>query len=150
MVLLNLLFLVTITVIVTVKGLPKEEVEVRTWEQSYDIARSIVSEMTIDEKVKLTTSEFGPCTGNTAKTTRFPALCLNDGPMGIRGSKNTSVFTSGINAAASFDRELIYQRGVNIAQEFYRKGINVWLGPANDLLRSPRSGRNWEAFGEVI
>ncbi|KAI9272630.1 glycoside hydrolase superfamily [Phascolomyces articulosus] len=123
-------------------------VDERSWIESYEIARSIVETMTIDEKVQLTISTNGPCTGNTAKTSRFPALCLNDGPMGVRGSKKTSVFTSGINAAASFDRELIYQRGVNIAQEFYDKGINVWLGPANDLLRNPRAGRNWEAFGE--
>ncbi|KAI9491546.1 glycosyl hydrolase family 3 N terminal domain-containing protein [Zychaea mexicana] len=43
---------------------------------------------------------------------------------------------------------MIRQRGVDIAQEFRGKGINIWLGPSADLLRIPRAGRNWESFGE--
>ena len=121
----------------------------RSWDDAYDIAQSLVTQMTMDDKIAITTGTDGPCVGNTDATSHFGALCLNDGPLGVRGSSKTSAFVAGINAAASFDREMIQQRGSDIAEEFRGKGINVWLGPSTDLLRAPRSGRGWEGFGEV-
>ncbi|KAI9314059.1 glycoside hydrolase superfamily [Dichotomocladium elegans] len=123
----------------------------RTWDEAYHLATALVSQMSTKEKVALTTGigEFvGSCGGNTAATSVFPSLCLNDGPLGIRGSSLASAFVAGINAAASFDRELIYQRGADIGHEFRSKGIHIWLGPAMDIMRAPRAGRNWESFGE--
>ena len=86
-------------------------------------------------------NEQGPCEGNTIASPGFPALCMNDGPTGLRRAYNTSQFVAGINCGASFDRELTRQRGAYMAQEFRDKGVNVMLGPGMNMLRVPRAGR---------
>lgn len=121
----------------------------RTWDEASSMAAAVTSRMTIDQRVKITTGVDGPCTGNSGNVPGFPSLCLQDGPLGVRGSKGTSAFVAGINAAASFDRALIRQRGAHLGQEFRGKGINVILGPNMDILRVPEGGRNWDSFGEV-
>jgi hypothetical protein len=55
---------------------------------------------------------------------------------------------AGINAAASFDKKAIRQRGEYLGEEFRGKGANVYLGPDVNLVRSPYAGRNFETFGE--
>lgn len=73
---------------------------------------------------------------------------LNDGPTGLRRAHNISQFVAGINAAASWDRELTRQRGAEMGREFRAKGVNVILGPGMNMMRTPRAGRNWEFAGE--
>ena len=58
-----------------------------------------------------------------------------------------SGFPAGINVAATFNRNLIQQRGIAIAEEFRVKGAHVYLGPAMDVIRAPEAGRLWESFG---
>jgi beta-glucosidase len=72
----------------------------------------------------------GPCVGNTVAIPRlgYPGLCLQDGPLAIRVTDYASVFPAGVSAAASFDRELIYERGVAMGAEFRGKGAHVALG----------------------
>jgi len=49
---------------------------------------------------------------------------------------------------ATFDKSLMYKRGVALGKEFRGKGANVFLGPSvGPLGRKPRGGRNWEGFG---
>jgi beta-glucosidase len=77
----------------------------------------------------------------------FPGLCLQDGPLAIRVADYASVFPAGVSTAASFDRELMYQRGVQMGAEFRAKGAHVALAPvAGPLGRSAYAGRNWEGF----
>ncbi|KAI9310365.1 glycoside hydrolase superfamily [Dichotomocladium elegans] len=124
---------------------------VLSWEEAYAKAHKLVSQMTLEQRVNVTTgtgNEQGPCEGNTAPTDLFPALCLNDGPMGLRHSYNVSQFVTGINAAATWDRVLMRERAVQIGREFREKGVNVILGPGMNMLRAPEAGRNWEFGGE--
>lgn len=72
---------------------------------------------------------------------------MQDGPLGIRFADKISVFPAGINAAATFNRDLMQQRGAALGAEFRGKGINVALGPAMNIARIPQAGRNWEGFG---
>ena len=55
---------------------------------------------------------------------------MNDGPAGLRATDLVSGFPPGIAAAATFNKQLIYQRGVAIGEEFRIKGAHVFLGPA--------------------
>ena len=129
----------------------KSDAGVLSWDEAYAKAEKLISSWSLEEKVNITTgtgNEQGPCEGNTAPTSTFPALCLNDGPTGLRRAYNISQFVTGINCAATWDRELIYQRGAYMGQEFRDKGVNVILGPGMNLLRVPRGGRNWEYYGE--
>lgn len=78
----------------------------------------------------------------------FPQLCLQDSALGVRDTDNITAFPAGITAGATWDKDLIYQRGVAIGQEFRGKGANVYLGPVvGPLGRKPRDGRSWEGFG---
>ncbi|KAG8770147.1 hypothetical protein FRC12_004481 [Ceratobasidium sp. 428] len=124
----------------------------RTWSQALALAAKYVAPMTVQEKVSLTTGlGFGEtrCVGNIAEQPKykFPGLCLQDSPLGVRLTDRVSAFSAGINAAATWDRDLIRARGVALGQEFRGKGVNIALGPMMNLGRVAAGGRNWEGFG---
>ncbi|KAI8331932.1 glycoside hydrolase superfamily [Chlamydoabsidia padenii] len=108
--------------------------------------------MSLAQKVNMMTGNgdfIGPCIGNTgAVKDLFPSLCMQDGPIGVRGTTGVTVGVSGINTAASFDKQAIRKRGSYIGAEFRAKGAHVYLGPDVNMVRSPFSGRNYETFGE--
>ncbi|CDS00267.1 hypothetical protein [Sporisorium scitamineum] len=87
--------------------------------------------MTIQEKVNITTGYTGKCVGFTGTAPRLglDALCLQDGPAGVRPARRVSQFPEGVTTAATWDRDLFAQRAEALAQEFRDKGVNVWLGP---------------------
>lgn len=77
----------------------------------------------------------------------FSGLCLQDGPLAIRQATFASVFPAGLTTAASWDKGLMFTRGLNLGAEFKGKGAHIALGPVvGPLARSPYSGRTWEAF----
>lgn len=78
----------------------------------------------------------------------FPQLCLQDGPLGVRQTELITAFPAGITTGATWDKSLMYARGVAMGEEFRGKGANFYLGPVvGPLGRKPRGGRNWEGFG---
>ncbi|KAK7180072.1 hypothetical protein DPSP01_011184 [Paraphaeosphaeria sporulosa] len=123
------------------------------WQQSYSKAADMVRQMTLVEKVNITTGvgwSMGMCVGNTGPVQRlkFPSLCLQDGPLGIRFADNITAFPAGITVGATWNKELMYLRGKAHGEEARLKGVNVLLGPAmGPLGRMPAGGRNWEGFG---
>ncbi|CAG7924406.1 unnamed protein product [Penicillium olsonii] len=95
------------------------------------------------------TWEGGPCVGNTyaPESIDYPSLCLQDGPLGIRFANPVTAFPAGINAGATWDRDLLYARGAAMGKESKGLGIHVQLGPASGPLgKNPDGGRNWEGF----
>jgi beta-glucosidase len=122
------------------------------WKEAYAKAREFVSQLTLMEKVNLTTGvgwQGEQCVGNTGSIPRFGmrGLCLQDSPLGIRGTDYNSAFPSGQTVAATFDRALMYKRGYAMGMEAKGKGVDVLLGPvAGPLGRMPAAGRNWEGF----
>lgn len=126
---------------------------VKSWQESYRKAGNLVRQMTLVEKVNITTGtgwRMGPCVGNTGPVDRlgFPSLCLQDGPLGIRFADNITAFPAGITVGATWNKDLMYQRGRAHALEARGKGINVILGPSMGAFgRLPAGGRNWEGFG---
>lgn len=83
----------------------------------------------------------------TAGTTKYPGMCFADGPLGVRCAYGISEFPAGVNAAQTWDRDLIYARGDGLGAQFRGKGVNVMLGPGMNMARAPLGGRNWEGFG---
>ncbi|KEQ89398.1 hypothetical protein M438DRAFT_308752 [Aureobasidium pullulans EXF-150] len=119
------------------------------WETALAQAEAFLTDLTLEEKAGLVTGSAGPCVGNIAPIERlgFDGLCLQDGPLAIRQATYASVFPAGLTAAASWDKGLIYTRGLYMAQEFKGKGANIALGPVvGPLGRHGRGGRNWEGF----
>lgn len=123
------------------------------WADSYAKAASLVRRMSLVEKVNVTTGTgwmMGLCVGNTGPVPRlgFPSLCLQDGPLGLRFADNITAFPAGVTVGATWDKELMYQRGRALGREARLKGVNVLLGPSmGPLGRLPAGGRNWEGFG---
>ncbi|KAI8080067.1 glycoside hydrolase superfamily [Halteromyces radiatus] len=127
--------------------------KLRSWEEAQGLATKLVGQMSLEQKVNITTGmgfNITPCVGNTYPITNpdFPSLCLQDAPLGMRFAYNVTLGVAGINAAASFDRKAMLERGVYMGQEYYGKGVHVQLGPAMNFMRSPEGGRGWESFGE--
>ena len=55
-----------------------------------------------------------------------------------------SAFPSGMNVAATWDRNLARARGEAMGAENKAKGVDVQLGPVcGPLGRAPEGGRNW-------
>ena len=91
----------------------------------------------------------GACVGNTSPVNSigYPSLCLQDGPLGIRFASSITAFTPSVQAASTWDRELIRQRAQFHAEEARGLGVHVLLAPvAGALGKIPEGGRNWEGF----
>ncbi|KAF2092215.1 glycoside hydrolase family 3 protein [Saccharata proteae CBS 121410] len=122
------------------------------WAAAYEKAKAFVGQLTLLEKVNLTTGvgwEGESCVGNVGSIPRlgFPSLCMQDSPVGVRDTDYNSVFPAGGTVAASFDRGIWYQRGYDMGSEHREKGVDVQLGPVvGPIGRSPEGGRNWEGF----
>lgn len=119
---------------------------------------TIVRAMTLEEKAAL-------CSGadfwNTCAVERLgvPALTMSDGPsglrkqdgsgkMGLHESKQSISFPTGSLMAASFDPELLTKLGETLGEEARSEDIDILLGPAMNIKRSPLCGRNFEYYSE--
>jgi beta-glucosidase len=123
------------------------------WRQSFERAREFVADLTLLEKVNVTSGigwMQGKCVGNTGDLPRLnqPGLCLQDGPLGVRFADFITGFPAGITAGATFNKDLIYDRAAEIAKQHRGKGIDVMLGPSTGPVGTKAlGGRIWEGFG---
>ncbi|KAI1851572.1 hypothetical protein JX265_012346 [Neoarthrinium moseri] len=124
-----------------------------TWAAAYEKANSALAKLSTNDKINIVSGigwNKGPCVGNTAAISSigYPQLCLQDGPLGIRYGTSVTAFTPGIQAASTWDRALIKERGQFMGAEAKGCGIHVLLGPVSGPLgKVPTGGRNWEGFG---
>ena len=126
------------------------QVQLRTWTQAITMAKAFVAQLSLEEKCHLTAGVGGPCGGNIPSVPRMnlSSFCLQDAPSGVGdGVLYSTAFVGGIHIAATWDRDLFYQRAVAIGKEFRGKGIHYALGPMINIDRNARHGRNWEGFG---
>ena len=116
--------------------------------------KSLISQMTLEEKASL-------CSGldnwHTKPIERLgiPSIRMSDGPHGLRkevpnqrNSVPSTCFPTAVTTASSWDRELIKQLGQALAQECQAEEVDIILGPAINIKRSPLCGRNFEYFSE--
>ncbi|KAF2458814.1 glycoside hydrolase superfamily [Lineolata rhizophorae] len=116
--------------------------------------RELVGKLTLEEKVSLLS---GVDWWRTARIERdgvfVPQLKTSDGPNGARGESYVSgvraaCFPSECNLGSTFDTELLYKVGQELAEETKSKSANVLLAPTMNVVRSPLGGRNHETYGE--
>lgn len=124
-----------------------------TWADAYAQAETSLSSLSLEEKVGIVSgigwNAGGTCVGNTSPVSSigYPSLCLQDGPLGVRYASSITAFTPSVQAASTWDLELIRQRGQYHAEEARALGVNVLLGPvAGALGKIAEGGRNWEGF----
>jgi beta-glucosidase-like glycosyl hydrolase len=132
-----------------------------SWEEAIDKANKAMENLSNEEKfnllfgvdnlVNMWNATKKVCVGMiepNSKIENFRGLCLQDGPAGVRVSASTTSWQAQINTASTFNRTLWTEYGKAYGNEFKAKGINVALGPAMNILRSPIAGRIWESYSE--
>src|SRR4051812_7671147 len=138
-------------------------------------AHALVAKMTPEEKFGLMAGACDPRghTGYVPGIPRLgiPDLYLNDGPVGVHEEPPTTLSQDVAGAcatlqigevapghstqmpaplalAATFDPELAYAYGAVVGDEAARTGNQVIFGPDINIMRDPRGGRTFEAYGE--
>lgn len=119
----------------------------------------LLAQMTLEEKA-------GLCSGEDMWHTKgverlgIPAVMMCDGPNGLRKQEgdadhlgiNDSIeavcFPSGAAAASSFDPRLLADMGEELGRECRAVDVQLLLGPAVNIKRSPLCGRNFEYYSE--
>lgn len=120
----------------------------------------IINELTLEEKARLCMGVDSWCTMDIERLS-VPSIRMADGPHGIRkmfGVEENSVtvsrsepatcFPPAALSSCSFNRELIRRMGEAIAEEAILTDIDIVLGPAVNIKRSPLCGRNFEYVSE--
>ena len=119
----------------------------------------ILSSLTIEEKIKMLSGK------DFWRTVDFPEKGVDsfevaDGPYGVRKQTglcdhmgwNKSVpataYVSGPGLAASFDTDLASETGKHLAAEARSLGVDILLGPAVNIVRTPLCGRTFEYYSE--
>ncbi len=109
--------------------------------------------LTQDEKLSLLTGTA--FTTNAIPRLGVPAMAMADAGQGVRGGMEgtlgpATLFPAGVTMASTWDPELVGRIGAAIGQEAQNKGtgVQVLLGPAVNIHRSPLGGRNGEYFSE--
>ena len=122
-----------------------------------DTIADLVRRLTLEEKASL-------CVGadfwHTTAIPRFkiPSLTLSDGPHGLRKSVDggpglsqslpATCFPSAAGLASTWNRDLIESVGIALGEECQAESVDILLGPAVNIKRSPLGGRNFEYFSE--
>lgn len=132
-------------------------VDVLSWEDAYEIARSKVSQMSRDEKNRMMHSRqdqaSGWFVGNIQGVPRLniPSLNMQDNGNGFRTTEDYMIGTvtcwpSALALGASWDTKLVREVATAIGREFSGKGANVILGPGVFVQRVAKGGRNFETL----
>ena len=119
----------------------------------------IISELSLDEKISF-------CTGadmwNTKSLEKYGvgSVTMSDGPHGLRFQKNgntttgindsspATCFPTAVTSGASWDEDLMFEKGAAIGREALSEGVSVVLGPGCNIKRNAKCGRNFEYFSE--
>src|SRR3954469_17856066 len=138
-------------------------------------AHALVARMTQDEKFGLMAGACDPHghTGFVPGVARLgiPDLYLNDGPVGVHeepptalsqdvagacatfqygevGDGRSTQMPAPLALAATFDDSLAHAYGAVVGDEAAKTGNQVIFGPDINIMRDPRGGRTFEAYGE--
>lgn len=120
----------------------------------------VLSKLSLEEKASLCEGlNFWMSRGYPDKG--IPSLFMADGPhglrkqnikdsdpMGINESETSVCYPTGSTVACSWDRDLLEMMGDCLGQQCFQSGVDILLGPAINIKRSPLCGRNFEYYSE--
>lgn len=126
-----------------------------------DDIKILLSKLSLEEKAALLEGYKSWMT-NAIPRLDIPAIHLTDGPVGVRkkaddeGSGATGLglsypstaFPTSVSIANSWNVENAEKMGKAIGEECVGYDVQVLLGPALNLKRDPRCGRNFEYYSE--
>ena len=119
----------------------------RVTQEHKDRAAEIVAQMTLQEKIAYI-GGYKSWYIRPVERLGLPAVKMVDGPQGVRNNTKSTLYPSGVAAAATWNRSLINEMGVALGQDARARGVHILLGPGVNIYRSPLCGRNFEYFGE--
>lgn len=120
----------------------------RITQEHKDRAADLVRQMTLEEKIAYIGGSEDGFYIRPVERLGIPLIRMADGPQGVRNNTKSTLFASGVAAAASWNRELVYEMGVALGQDSRARGVHILLGPGVNIARNPQCGRNFEYFGE--
>lgn len=121
--------------------------------------KELIDKMTLEEKASL-------CVGKDYWHSKdigrlnVPEITMSDGPhglrvqiskadnLGINESEVSTCFPASSTIANTWNKEVAYKLGKTLGEEALYQGVNIVLGPAINIKRSPLCGRNFEYFSE--
>lgn len=120
--------------------------------------QDIIRQMTAEEKSAIVAGTDFMYT-NELPRLNIPALCMADGPHGLRkqsqrantgvaDSEPATAFPTAATVACSFNPDNTRLMGEAIGQECRHYGVHLLLGPGVNIKRNPLCGRNFEYFSE--
>ncbi|PLS05675.1 glycosyl hydrolase [Neobacillus cucumis] len=118
---------------------------------------AVIQAMTLDEKINLIGGAGAAVSGAAGGTFAIPRLGIPkltfaDGPAGLRfgstANKSTTGFPIPTALSSSFNKDLMYNVASAMGKETLDYGVDVILGPALNIHRDPRGGRNFEYYSE--
>lgn len=124
-------------------------------------ANELIKELTIPEKAALLEG-FESWMTNAVPRLGIPAIHLTDGPVGVRKKKDgkgegslglgkshpSTAFPTSVTIANGWNPDNARRMGEAIGKECLAYDVQVLLGPALNLKRDPRCGRNFEYYSE--
>ena len=78
----------------------------------------------------------------------IPGMEMCDGPQGVGSDNVSTAYPPNQALAATWNRQMAQCYGRSLARDCKARGINIILGPAVNIYRSPLCGRNFEYMGE--
>ncbi|MDR0851925.1 MAG: glycoside hydrolase family 3 C-terminal domain-containing protein [Clostridiales Family XIII bacterium] len=126
--------------------------------------KDIVSQLTVEQKASLCSGagfwHTEPIIGADGAVI-VPQIMVTDGPHGVRRQPDgvgdhlgisqsvpATCFPTAATTASSWNRELLREIGLALAEECLQEKVSVLLGPGLNIKRSPLCGRNFEYFSE--
>ena len=119
----------------------------RITQEHKDRAAEVVKQMTLEEKVAYIAGYENWYVRDIPRL-GLPLVRMADGPQGVRNNTKSTLYPSGVAAAATWDLDLINQMGIALGKDARARGVHILLGPGANIYRSPLCGRNFEYFGE--
>ena len=121
--------------------------------------KKVIDKMTLEEKASLCVG-FDYWHSREIEKYNIPQITMSDGPHGLRVQKNKSdnlgineseistCFPAASALSNSWNSKLLYLLGQTLGEEARKENVNIVLGPAINIKRSPLCGRNFEYFSE--
>lgn len=119
----------------------------------------IINKMTLEEKASLCVGKDYWHSQNIERL-EIPNITMSDGPHGLRVQKKeadnlgineseiSTCFPASSTVANTWNKKMAYSLGKALGEEATYEDVDIVLGPAINIKRSPLCGRNFEYFSE--
>ncbi len=119
-----------------------------------EIISRVISEMTLEEKVRLIWGAGSSPIGAAGTTHAIPrlgivSLELADGPAGVRlNGRLATSWPNPLTLASTWNVRLVEQIGAAVGREANFYGVDIMLSPGMNIHRDPLGGRVFEYYSE--